>query len=145
MVKIPAAAGGPLLRLPTAQVHRIASRWPQDFVGLAFVYICLLAPQVTISQLLTNSPQNLRPTGRNRVYRLRQIIIDFYLSQVYADVGLVRAERRIEFSAHVLPVCLPFRPIDDIDALENDFVNLAGWGVNPQGQITNQERYTQYV
>ena len=111
---------------------------PLDFVGLAFVYICLLAPQVTISQLLTNSPQNLRPTGRNRVYRLRQIIIDFYLSQVYADVGLVRAERRIEFSAHVLPVCLPFRPIDDIDALENDFVNLAGWGVNPQGQITNQ-------
>ena len=60
---------------------------------------------------------------------------------MYADVGLVRAERRIEFSAHVLPVCLPFRPIDDIDALENDFVNLAGWGVNPQGQITNQVQY----
>ena len=60
---------------------------------------------------------------------------------MYADVGLVRAERRIEFSAYVLPVCLPFRPIDDIDALENDFVNLAGWGVNPQGQITNQVQY----
>ena len=56
-------------------------------------------------------------------------------------MGLVRAERRIEFSAHVLPICLPFRPIDDIDALENDFVNLAGWGVNPQGQITNQVQY----
>ena len=49
-------------------LHRIASRWPQDFVGLAFVYICLLAAQVMISQLPTNSPQNLRPTGRNTVY-----------------------------------------------------------------------------
>ena len=65
------------------------------------------------------------------------------LLKVYADVGLVRADRRVEFSDHVLPICLPFRPIDDIDALENDFVNLAGWGVNPQGEITNQVQYTQ--
>ena len=65
------------------------------------------------------------------------------LLKVYADVGLVRADRRVEFSDHVLPICLPFRPIDDIDALENDFVNLAGWGVNPQGEITNQVHYTQ--
>ena len=60
---------------------------------------------------------------------------------MYADVGLVRADRRIEFTDYVLPICLPFRPIDDIDALENDFVNLAGWGVNPQGEITNQVRF----
>ena len=53
-------------------------------------------------------------------------------------MGLVKADRRIEFTDYVLPICLPFRPIDDIDALENDFVNLAGWGVNPQGEITNQ-------
>ena len=58
-----------ILKQASTTLHRIASRWPQDFVGLAFVYICLLAPQVTISQLLTNSPQNLRPTGRNTVYR----------------------------------------------------------------------------
>ena len=59
--------GSILIDMVSTHLHRIASRWPQDFVGLAFVYICLLAPQVTISQLLTNSPQNLRPTGRNRV------------------------------------------------------------------------------
>ena len=64
---------------------------------------------------------------------------------MYADVGLVRADRRIEFTDYVLPICLPFRPIDDIDALENDFVNLAGWGVNPQGEITNQVQYTRVV
>ena len=58
--------------------------------------------------------------------------------KVYADVGLVKADRRMEFTDYVLPICLPFKPIDDIDALENDFVNLAGWGVNPRGEITNQ-------
>ena len=52
----------------SAYVHRIASCWPHDFMGLAFVYICLLAPQVALSQLLTNLPQNHRPTGRNLVY-----------------------------------------------------------------------------
>ena len=36
---------------------------------LAFVYICLLAPQVTLSQLPINLAQNLRPTGRNWVYK----------------------------------------------------------------------------
>ena len=60
-------------------IHPIASRWPQDFVGLAFVYICLLAPQVTISQLLTNSPQNLRPTGRNSVYRVAHLLRERFM------------------------------------------------------------------
>jgi hypothetical protein len=50
----------------------------------------------------------------------------------------VLADLRIEYSDYVIPICLPFKPIDDVDALENDFVNLAGWGVNPQGKITNQ-------
>ena len=49
-------------------LHRIASRWPRVFVGLVFVYIWLLAPQVKLSHLPTNLPQNLRPTGRNVVY-----------------------------------------------------------------------------
>ena len=42
--------------LRALSVHQIASRWPQDFVGFAFVYICLLAPQVTLLQLPTNLP-----------------------------------------------------------------------------------------
>ena len=60
-------------------------------------------------------------------------------------MGLVKADRRIEFTDHVLPICLPFKPIDDFDALENDFVNLAGWGVNPQGDITNQVHFAEKI
>lgn len=52
-----------------------------------------------------------------------------YDGRAYFDVGIVVADKLIEYTATVRPICLPMRPIDDLDALADDFVNLAGWGL----------------
>ena len=38
------------------------------------------------------------------------------------------ADKIIDYSDRVMPICLPMSPVDDDDALVDDFVNLAGWG-----------------
>lgn len=50
-------------------------------------------------------------------------------SRAYFDVGVAVAERVIEYTNTVMPICLPMRPVDDEDALSGDYVNLAGWGL----------------
>lgn len=59
-----------------------------------------------------------------------------YQGRAYFDVGIAVADKIIEFNARIMPICLPMRPVDDTDALANDFVNLAGWGlsINSQGK-----------
>ena len=52
----------------------------------------------------------------------------FFPDRAYYDVGIVVADKTIEFSATVMPICLPMSPVDDDEALVDDFVNLAGWG-----------------
>ncbi len=55
--------------------------------------------------------------------------------RAYFDVGIAVADRHIEFTEYVRPVCLPMSPVDDSDYLADDFVTLAGWGltVTPRG------------
>ena len=38
--------------------------------------------------------------------------------RAYFDVGVVEAQKILEFTNYVMPICLPMRPIDDEDALE---------------------------
>ena len=38
--------------------------------------------------------------------------------KAYFDVGVVEAQKILEFTNYVMPICLPMRPIDDEDALE---------------------------
>jgi V8-like Glu-specific endopeptidase len=47
--------------------------------------------------------------------------------RAYFDVGLAVADRFIEFTEYVRPICLPMSPVDDEDYLADDFVTLAGW------------------
>ena len=49
----------------------------------------------------------------------------------YFDVALIFVAKRIEFTDFVLPVCLPFLPVDDGDYLADKFVTLTGWGEDP--------------
>ena len=52
-----------------------------------------------------------------------------YLSdKAYYDVGIAIADKPVEFNEYVIPVCLPLRPVDDVDYLQGDLVTLAGWG-----------------
>eukprot|EP00095_Tigriopus_kingsejongensis_P000444 maker-scaffold492_size156171-snap-gene-0.17 protein:Tk00444 transcript:maker-scaffold492_size156171-snap-gene-0.17-mRNA-1 annotation:"AT19278p" len=58
--------------------------------------------------------------------------------RAYFDVGLATVGKKIEFTDYILPICLPFLPVDDEDDLANDFVILSGWGYNEENQLTNQ-------
>merc|ERR1712223_72623 len=51
----------------------------------------------------------------------------------YYDVAVAEADRIIEFTEYVRPVCLPMTPVDDEDALADDLVTLAGWGLQFSG------------
>ena len=42
----------------------------------------------------------------------------------YYDVAVAEADRIIEFTEYVRPVCLPMTPVDDEDALADDLVTL---------------------
>ena len=58
----------------------------------------------------------------------------------YWDVGIVIAERNIEFNDYIRPVCLPFRPNEDPDQLADQHVTLAGFGqfIDPNtGRVTD--------
>ena len=46
----------------------------------------------------------------------------------YFDIAIAVAERFIEFTSTIRPICLPFQPIDDFDQAKGDFINLAGFG-----------------
>ena len=63
---------------------------------------------------------------------------DYRAGRAYFDVGMVRVDRKVEFTDYVLPICLPFQPVDDEDDLADDFVSLAGWGFNNRNEITNR-------
>ncbi len=75
---------------------------------------------------------------------------------MYFDVAIVEVDRRVEYTDHIRPVCLPFMPIDDKDYLADDLVGgfilssscttlkkyyfslvsqviLAGFGLNEKG------------
>lgn len=57
--------------------------------------------------------------------------------EAYYDVGIAIAHNHIEFTEYVRPVCLPMSPVDDEDYLADEFVTLAGWGlqVTPRGLV----------
>jgi hypothetical protein len=47
---------------------------------------------------------------------------------VYFDVGIAIAERKVEFSNYIRPICLPTEAVDKLDYLTGDFVTLTGFG-----------------
>ena len=55
--------------------------------------------------------------------------------QAYYDIGIAEAETLITFSEYVMPVCLPYLPIDDANHIEDQFVTLAGWGYNGGAKV----------
>jgi hypothetical protein len=57
------------------------------------------------------------------------VIVNVNLAAYY-DVGIAVADRIVQFGDRIRPICLPFRPNDDSDHLEGQFVNLAGWGID---------------
>ena len=62
---------------------------------------------------------------------VKQIMVHpkYQLGRPYFDVGFAIAKTPIKFSDYVIPICLPMKPVDDVDYLEGDLVTLAGWGV----------------
>ena len=63
---------------------------------------------------------------------------DYKAGRAYYDVGLVKVRKKIEFTDFVLPICLPFQPVDDEDDLADNFVSLSGWGFNNDNTLTNR-------
>jgi hypothetical protein len=70
-------------------------------------------------------------TDLNMVRNVKEIIIHprYQSGKPYFDVGFAIAKTPIKFSDYVIPICLPMKPVDDVDYLEGDLVTLAGWGV----------------
>jgi len=46
----------------------------------------------------------------------------------YFDVGFAIAREPFQFNKFAIPICLPLRPVDDVDYLEGDLVTMSGWG-----------------
>ena len=61
-------------------------------------------------------------------------------NRAYFDAGIAVADRHIEFTEYVRPICLPMTPVDDEDYFADDFVTLAGWG---QQYNPNTDTYEQ--
>ncbi len=64
-----------------------------------------------------------------------------YKSQngVYFDAGIAIAERKVEFSDYIRPICLPVKPVDSLDYLTGDFVTLTGFGIDSRTDVLAQE------
>ena len=61
-------------------------------------------------------------------------IIEFLIhprfqDNAYFDAGVAVSDQLISYTPKIRPICLPMRPVDDVDAYAEDFVNLAGWGL----------------
>ena len=44
----------------------------------------------------------------------------------YYDAAIAIADRIVEYTEYVRPICLPMTPVDDEDAFADDLVTLAG-------------------
>ena len=78
---------------------------------------------------LGNSDLNLgKDSAHEEIRNVKRLMIhpDYRSGRIYYDVGLAVAERRIEYTDFIRPLCLPFKPIDDEDAWSDDLVILAG-------------------
>jgi hypothetical protein len=49
---------------------------------------------------------------------------------VYFDAGIAIAERKVEFSDYIRPICLPVKPVDALDYLTGEIVTLTGFGLD---------------
>ncbi len=47
---------------------------------------------------------------------------------VYFDAGIAIAERKVEFSDYIRPICLPVKPVDALNYLTGEIVTLTGFG-----------------
>jgi hypothetical protein len=47
--------------------------------------------------------------------------------KAYYDVGFAIADKPIQFNEFIRPICLPVRPVDDVDYLEGDLVRGRGF------------------
>eukprot|EP00094_Tigriopus_californicus_P006154 TCALIF_05926-PA protein Name:"Similar to snk Serine protease snake (Drosophila melanogaster)" AED:0.19 eAED:0.19 QI:0/0.83/0.71/0.85/0.66/0.71/7/188/824 len=54
--------------------------------------------------------------------------------RAYFDVGLAIMGKKVEFTDYILPVCLPYLPVDDTDDLADTFAILTGWGEDNSGK-----------
>ena len=61
--------------------------------------------------------------------RVKQLFVHpkYTPGEAYYDVGIAEADKIIEFSKYIRPVCLPYLPIDNDDYLSDEFVTQAGW------------------
>ena len=62
--------------------------------------------------------------------------------KAYHDVGIVVADRNIEFSDYIRPVCLPFYPNENPNQLADQHVTLAGFGqyIDPDSGLVKDPR-----
>ncbi len=64
---------------------------------------------------------------------------DYDGDTVYFDAGIAIAERRVEFSDYVRPICLPVKPVDSVDYLTGEIVTLTGFGKYSRTEVLAKE------
>ena len=94
--------------------------------GHSFIFV-LLFSQLMMRLGVDDLSSRSRLTGSD--VRISSFIAHpKYNRTSYFDVAIAVAERFIEFTSTIRPICLPFQPIDDFDQTKGDFLNLAGFG-----------------
>ena len=89
---------------------------------------CFDQPLINRMRLGSADFTRLSIGAQERVVIERLIHPQYRQRRAYFDAGIAVADRHIEFTDYVRPICLPMRPVDDEDYLADDFVTLAGWG-----------------
>ena len=61
------------------------------------------------------------------------------------NVGIIEVDRRIEFSSHIASICLPYLPMDSDGYMNDEDVNVVGYGSNTDASngllITSNQAY----
>ena len=61
----------------------------------------------------------------------------------YFDLALVKVDIPLEYSAGILPICLPSKPVENVDSRVNDGVTLSGYGAESKSDKSNRKlRFT---
>ena len=110
---------------------------------------CFDNPNSADSLYLILGSDDLQEDIENQFYRVERDIERTYIHPKYQkefhyfDLALIKIDIPLDFSAGILPICLPKQAIADVDSRQNDGVTLAGYGaISSSDQSNSQLRFT---
>lgn len=69
-----------------------------------------------------------QPFQQNRKIKRSFLHPNYDNQKVYFDIALIEMDQKVDYNGGIHPICLPEKPVLNVDSRQNDLATLTGWG-----------------